>query len=160
MARWQLLAFSTSLRRELAAVLLSAALCACGGRKAVEGHGLLPSAPAGQTKAIGPPPKAVFDQALANSAFARTVFQASGPSNLQVTVRDVIIGPHGTVILPATWAPMLLDPVSGTGSAGAGQNTSEVAPYHAITFRAGSAVSVKNTGEAPLVMRLYSFEGK
>jgi hypothetical protein len=121
---------------------------------------LLPPAPADQIAAPGPAPAAPFDQKLGNAAFARTVFQTAGPSNTEITIRDAIVGPHAEGQLSASGGPVLIDLHAGTGGAEVGGRGVELNLHHPAAFPAGTAVTLKNTGDTPLVVRLYTLEGK
>jgi len=141
-------------------LVLLLAVSACQPQKALEGHGLLPEAPPDQTTSAAPAPQAPFDQPLGNAAFARTVFQTQGPSNIEITVRDVIVGPHAEGLLAAAPGPVIIDLNSGSGSATAGGKTLELSFEQPASFPAGAAITLKNGGNIPLVARLYTLEGK
>ena len=140
--------------------LLLLALSACQPQKAVEGHGLLPEAPPDQTTSAAPAPQAPFDQPLGKAAFSRTVFQTQGPSNIEITVRDVIVGPHAEGPLAAAAGPVIIDLNSGSGGATAEGKTLELSSERPVSFPAGAAITLKNSGDVPLVARLYTLEGK
>ena len=132
----------------------------CQPEKAVEGRGLLPEAPPDQTTSTAAPTKFPFDQPLGETAFVRTVFQTSGPSNIAVTVRDVIVGPHGKALLPAVAGPVVIDVSSGSGSALIGDKKLELSLQNPVSVPAGATVALANTTDLPLVLRLYLLEGK
>jgi hypothetical protein len=144
--------------RCLAVPLLFSVVLACN-QKAQEGHGLLPPAPADQTTSANSSP-APFDQPLGKAAFARTVLHTAGPANIDVTVRDAIVGPHGEVELPDSGGPVIVDLLSGKGSAAAGGKMLDLSSQQPASFPAGAAVTLKNSGDSPLVVRLYMLEGK
>jgi hypothetical protein len=50
--------------------------------------------------------------------------------------------------------------LSGKGSAAAGGKTLDLSSQHPASFPAGAAVALKNSGDSPLVVRLYMLEGK
>jgi hypothetical protein len=128
-------------------------------RKAKDGRGLLPPAPAGQaTSAVASP--APFDQTLGTAAFARTVFRTAGPASLEVTIRDVIIGPHAEAQLPLPAGPVVIDTRSGAGTASAGTKTADLSMQQPASFPAGTPIALKNGEGTPLVLRLYLLEGK
>jgi hypothetical protein len=147
-------------RRALAAPLLLLAVSACQPPKAQEGHGLLPPAPADQVTSAAPAPAAPFDQSLGKAAFARTVFRSPGPSNTEITVRDAIVAPHADAQLAASAGPVLIDLQAGGGTVDGGGKSVELDSLHPAAFPAGAAVTLKNTGDVPLVVRLYTLEGK
>lgn len=132
----------------------------CQPQKALEGHGLLPEAPADQNTSAASAPRLPFDQSLGGAAFARTVFQTPGPSNTQITVRDVVVGPHAEGSLTTTAGPAFIDVKSGTGSAKAAGKSLELVSDHPVSVPAGEAFTIKNSGDTPLVARLYVVEGK
>jgi hypothetical protein len=144
--------------RCLAVPLLLSFVLACN-QKTQEGHGLLPPAPADQTTSANSSP-APFDQLLGNAGFARTVLHTTGPANIDVTVRDVIVGPHGEAQLPDSGGPLIVDLLSGKGSGAAVGKTLDLSSQHTASFPAGAAVALKNSGDSPLVVRLYMLEGK
>jgi hypothetical protein len=135
-------------------------LSGCQPQKALEGHGLLPEAPPDQTSSAAAAPQEPFDQSLGKGAFARTVFQTLGPSNTEITVWDVIVGPHAEGSLAAAAGPAIIDVKSGAGSATADQKTLDLSSEHQASFPAGAAITLKNDGDTPLVARLYTLEGK
>ena len=138
--------------------LFFTAVLACN-RTAPDGRGLLPPAPQGQaTSTVASP--SPFDQTLGTAAFARTLFHTAGPANLEVTVRDVIIGPHAETQLPAPAGPVVIDTRSGTGTVSAGAKTAELSMQQPASLPAGMAIALKNGGGTPLVLRLYMLEGK
>ena len=138
--------------------LFFTAVLACN-RKAQDGRGLLPPAPPGQaTSTVAS--SAPFDQTLGTAAFARTVFHTAGPANLEVTVRDVIIGPHAEAQLPPPPGPVVIDTRSGAGTVSAGAKTAELSMQQPASLAAGMAIALKNGGGTPLVLRLYMLEGK
>jgi len=147
-------------RRVLAAPLLLLTLSACGPGKAREGHGLLSPAPADQVNSAAPAPASPFNETLGNAGFARTVFHTTGPSNTEITVRDAIVGPHTEAQLPASAGPVLIDLKSGSGSAAAGGKTADLSEQQPASFPANAAITLKNGGDTPLVVRLYVLEGK
>lgn len=161
MALWQPLRNSLAFRPfpVLLFLLLLIAASGCKPEKALEGHGILPDAPADQTAFAVEPAKAPFDQPLGEAAFARTVFQTTGPSNIAITVRDVIVGPHAEAALAAA-GPVVIDVNSGSGSATAGSKTLELNLGGAVSFPAGVAIALKNSGDISLVLRVYTLEGK
>jgi hypothetical protein len=140
--------------------LLLLAISACQPQKAAEGRGLLPAAPPDQVTSAAPPSAAPFDQPLGNAAFARTVFHTQGPQNIEITVRDVIVGPHAEVQLAAAAGPVLMDLTSGSGRAAAAGKTLDLSSEHPAAFPAGAAITLNNSGDVPLVVRLYTLEGK
>lgn len=144
--------------RRLAVPLLLSVVLACN-QKAQEGHGLLPPAPADQSVSANSSP-APFDQSLGKAAFARTVLHTAGPANIDVTVRDAIVGPHGDAQLPDSAGPVIVDLLSGKGSAAAGGKTLDLSSQQPASFPAGAAVTLNNSGDSPLVVRLYMLEGK
>ena len=144
--------------RRLAVPLLLSVVLACN-QKAQEGHGLLPPAPADQTTSATPAPTP-FDQTLGNAAFARTRLHTSGPANIDVTVRDAVVGPRAEAQLEASAGPIIVDLLSGAGSAAAGGKTADLSSQNPASFPAGTALTLKNSGDAPLVVRLYVLEGK
>jgi quercetin dioxygenase-like cupin family protein len=150
---------SLAFRPFLVLMLLLTAASGCQPEKALEGRGLLPDAPADQTASAAEPAKAPFDQPLGEGAFARTVFQTTGPSNIAVTVRDVIVGPQAEAPLAAA-GPVVIDVNSGSGTASSGGKTLDLSLGNAVSFPAGVAIAVKNTGDTSLVLRLYMLEGK
>ena len=158
MALSQLFAYSLLWGPRLAVPIVLSAVLACN-QQAQEGHGLLPPAPADQTKSAIPPP-APFDEPLGNAGFARTVLHTAGPAGIDVTVRDAIVGPHAEAQLAASAGPVLIDLKSGTGSATAGEKTTDLSAQKPTSFPAGAAIALKNTGETPLVVRIYVTEGK
>jgi len=158
MALSHLFARSLLWGRSLAVPLVLCAVLGCN-HQAQEGHGLLPPAPADQTKsAISPP--APFDQQLGNAGFARTVLHTAGPAGIDVTVRDAIVGPHGEAQLAASAGPVLIDLKSGAGSATAGPKTADLSAQKPTSFPAGETIALKNSGDTPLVVRIYVMEGK
>jgi hypothetical protein len=144
--------------RILAAFVFLSTLLACN-QKALEGHGLLPPAPADQTTSAVPPPSP-FDQTLGNAGFTRTVLHTAGPANIDVTVRDAIVGPRAEAQLPAAAGPILIDLRSGAGSAIANGKTLDLSSQEPASLPAGVTITLKNGGNTPLVVRLYFLEGK
>jgi len=140
-------------------LLLLLAVSACQPQKALEGRGLLPVPPADQLTAGGPAPLAPFDQPLGNAAFARTVFRTPGPANIEVTVRDAIVAPHAEGQLPASAGPVLIELNSGSGSAVAGSKTLDLSSEQPAAFPAGAVITLKSSGDIPLVVRFYTLEG-
>jgi hypothetical protein len=88
------------------------------------------------------------------------VLHTAGPANIDVTVRDVIVGPHGEAQLPDFGGPLIVDLLSGKGSGVAGGKTLDFSSQQPASFPAGAAVVLKNSGDSPLVVRLYMLEGK
>lgn len=144
--------------RCLAVPLLFSVVLGCN-QKTQQGRGLLPPAPKDQTASTNSSP-APFDQPLGNTGFARTVLHATGPANIDVTVRDVIVGPHGEAQLPDSGGPLMVDLLSGKGSGVAGGKTLDLSSQQPASFPAGVAVALKNSGDSPLVVRLYLLEGE
>jgi|HubBroStandDraft_3_1064219.scaffolds.fasta_scaffold119336_1 hypothetical protein len=132
----------------------------CQPPKAPEGHGLLPESPADQTISAAAAPSRPFDQPLGKGALGRTVFQTPGPSKTEITVSDVVVGPHEEGSLPTATGPVLIDVRSGSGSVAADGKTLDLSSERLISVSAGAAITLKNSGDAPLVLRLYTVEGK
>jgi hypothetical protein len=147
-------------RRFVAAPLLFLTLLACAPDKAREGRGVLSPAPADQVNSAAAAQAFPFNETLGSAGFARTVFHSTGPANTEITVRDAIVGPHAEAQLPASAGPLLIDLKSGSGSADAGGKTTGLSEQQPASFPANVAITLKNGGGTPLVVRLYVLEGK
>jgi hypothetical protein len=140
--------------------LLVLALSACRDRRhATEGKGLLPPPPAGNLVPAGPQPRTPYEK-VGDATFARTIFQTAGPSETAISIRDVVVSPRAEGHLDATSGPSILDLLSGKGSVTAGDKTSDLDLQSPLTVAAQTAITLKNGGDTPLVVRLYITEGK
>ena len=132
----------------------------CQPQKALEGHGLLPPAPSGQDTSTAPAPATPFTQTDGKAAFARMMLQTAGPANTQITVRDLIVGPRGDAQLTIADSASLIEVYSGAGSVASGTITVALTLHQPVILPEGSRANINNSGDAPLMVRLYTVEGK
>lgn len=148
----------TYFRRVANASLVLLVLSSCK-TKAREGTGLLPPPPAGKLVAVGTGPRFPYQQ-VGPSAFARTFFQNAGPSDTDIQLRDVVVAPHAEARFDPFPGPMIVDLLSGKGGVTAGDKNADLDFERPASLPAAMVVTFKNTGEAPLMLRLYLIEAK
>ncbi|HKV55158.1 MAG TPA: hypothetical protein VJN94_11025 [Candidatus Binataceae bacterium] len=132
-----------------------AGAAACRGRaqNAFVAHGPLPPPPAGPLKFAGTPPAHPFHKEAGN-LYARTIFEANGPTNSHIEVRDLLIPPRGKSQIAALPGPAILE--LATGNATISFNEKPQAVGNTIrSLPAGTPVSVENPDAHPAMLRLY-----
>ena len=141
--------------------LLALGLSACEGlKKAPDGRGLLPPPPNGELTSVGATPAKPFVERIGEATFARTVFATAGPSGTKIEIRDTVIGPRTEGRFGPVPGPVVFDLRSGIGSARTENKELEFSFQHPVSFPAQAAITLKNTGDVPLVLRVYLLEGK
>ncbi len=136
-------------------------LVACGSRKAFVAHGPPPPPPQQVTFAGSTPPHSFHVEE--GNVLSRTVFDAPGPSNSTVEVRDFILPPHAKSHLAALPGPALLDIYSGEGAlslAQEGEKSERLVPGHMRSVPAGQALVFDNQGAHPIAVRAFVLEVK
>jgi hypothetical protein len=143
----------------LLAVFLVLFMVACK-RGAREGHGLLPPPPAGQLPVAGGEPTAPFDQQLAKGVLARSVLRTPGPSDTEIQIRDIIVGPHAETRLETLPGMVIVDVRSGTGSLSVGTKTMQLSMQQPVSLQGGETGVLRGGDRVPLALRLYVVKGK
>ena len=132
------------------------ALCTCFAQDAPVGRGLLPPPPTSVQEAAGTAPQKPFSQLPGAQAFSRSVYlEPSGPANVKVEVVDAVIPPGQSAQMPAAGGPVMIDLRSGAGTVVAGATTSTLSLQKPVSVAAGTQFAIKNSGPAPLMLRLY-----
>lgn len=131
-------------------------------RSAFLATGPLPPPPSAQVPFAGSTPEHSFHLEEGN-VLARTVFEASAPSNSHVQVRDVMLPPKAKSKLAALPGPALVEVYSGDGNLAVGEKEERTDRLTAGNMRsvpAGQVLAFDNQSALPLVLRLYVFEVK
>jgi len=139
----------------LSGSIILAGLSGCRGRSqnAFVAHGPLPPPPTGQLTFAGTPPARPFQKEPGN-LFARTIFEADGPQNSRIEVRDLLIPPRGKSQIAALPGPAMFELTSGSATIVLNEKPQEL-DGTIRSLPAGTAVSIENTGALPAMVRLY-----
>ena len=140
----------------LAVVVLSVvgvALWLGGARSAFVAHGPLPPPPSGPLTFAGSPPQHPFHKEAVN-AFTRTIFEADGPGNSRIEVRDLLIPPHGKTELSALPGPAVVELATGSVTISLGEKPQTLGGAMR-SLPAGTSAGVENSGPSPAMLRLY-----
>jgi hypothetical protein len=136
-------------------------LIACN-RKAFVAHGPVPAPPSQQVTFAGSTPAHPFHLDEGN-VLSRIAFQAAGPSNSVIEVRDFMLPPHAKSHLAALPGPALLDIYSGEGALSLGleaEKSERLVPGQMRSVPAGQGLVFDNQGEYPLTVRAFVLEVK
>lgn len=128
-------------------------------QRGAKGTGLLPKAPAGETKFSSYRPKNPYT-ALTAGMMTRTLFSTSSRNGYHVEVRDLIVGPgqHSkSVALPGA---AVFEVRSGNGVMTAGESKQELKLGTTFSLAEGERFSIENKSDSPLAMRVYLFQGE
>jgi hypothetical protein len=115
---------------------------------------LLPEV-AAETKELSTYQPAKPYAALNNGVLARTVFQTDGPAGYHVDVQDWQV-PAGKQADGSSLAGgAIVEVRSGTGSLQSGGQKNDLALGAVTSIPQGQAFTIANTGQVPLILRLY-----
>ena len=131
-------------------------------RKAFVAHGPVPAPPSQQVTFAGSTPSPPFHLDEGN-VLSRIAFQAAGPSNSVIEVRDYLLPPHAKSRVGALPGPALLDIYSGEGALSLGQQGEKgerLVPGQMRSIPAGQALVFDNQGEHPMAVRAFVLEVK
>lgn len=146
----------------LIVLTLVVSLVGCANRKAFIARSPLPPPPSQHVTFAGSTPEHPFHLEVGN-VLSRTVFEAAGPSNSVVEVRDFMLPPHAKSQLAAFPGPALLDIYSGEGALWPGQKGEKgerLVPGQVRSVPAGQVLLFDNQGAYPMIVRLFVFEVK
>lgn len=104
------------------------------------------------------PPAVPFERLGTQAGSTRTVFQGPGPSNSKIEIRELVVGPRALVQLDPFPGPAIVDLRSGEGSLKAGERTMQLEIANVISVASGLPFEFRNSGDAPLVLKLYLVE--
>ena len=90
----------------------------------------------------------------------RTVFKGPGPGNLEIEIRELIVGPRTMVRVDALPGPTLVNPRSGEGTLKTGDHTARLDIANVVSGMSGVPLEFQNTSDAPLVLTLYLVEAR
>lgn len=118
-----------------------------------------PTPPAEQITFAGTTPEHGF-RLEEGKVLSRSMFQASGPSNIQIEVRDVLVPPNISSQIGSLAGPGLLTVHAGEGSVSFSGKTEQLSAGDVKPIPAGQTLVFGNSGAYPMSLRLYLFEGK
>ena len=121
-----------------------------------------PLAPVPNEAAFAPLPSPVraFERRGDEHAVRRGVYTSPGPDGTVIEISDLIVGPRAQANLPPDRAARVLDARSGLGNALISNRKEELSPMRPISLPAGNESVVRNDGDAPLVVRIYSVRSR
>lgn len=131
---------------------------AWGQDDAQRGTGDLPPPPAGTSEFPTRTSAIPFERIAGQDAAMRTIFQGPGPDGSGIVIREIIVAPHADIALPPLPGPALVDPRSGAGSVKAGERSDELQSAKVVAVAAGVPLALRNSGDVPLVVKLYVVE--
>ena len=89
-------------------------------------------------------------------SYERSLFTATNPSHVALDVRSIYVNPHGQSQFTDLGAG-LVEVMSGVGTISVDGRSSPLESTQLIAIAAHQFVSLSNSGEQPLVLRLYLF---
>jgi hypothetical protein len=122
--------------------------------------GPLPPPPATAKVFAGAPPAIPFESIGNQAGSMRTVFKGPGPGNLEIEIRELIVGPRTMVRLEALPGPTLVNPRSGEGTLKTGDHTARLDIANVVSGTSSVPLEFQNTSDAPLVLTLYLVEAR
>ena len=144
--------------RQFSCVMFAVLLVSCGRRPNNERvdvkTSLLPEV-AAETKELSSYQPAKPYAALTSGALARTVFQADAPSGYHVEVRDWNVPPGKQVDTSSVPGAAFLEVRSGSGTLQSGDRKSDLALGAITPVSQGQSSVIANSGQVPLVLRVY-----
>ncbi len=87
------------------------------------------------------------------------MFQGTGPGNIKIEIREVIIGPRAVVRLEPNKGPSVIDTRSGEGNLKAGDRSARLDVTNVVSAASGVPLELENSTDTPLVLILYVVEG-
>ena len=120
--------------------------------------GPLPPPPPTAKAYAGAPAAIPFESIGNQSGSMRTVFKGPGPGNLEIEIRELIVGPRTMVRLDPLPGPTLVNPRSGEGTLRTGDRTVRLDIANVVSGASGVPLEFQNASEAPLVLTLYLVE--
>jgi hypothetical protein len=122
-------------------------------KRAFVAHGRLPP-PSGMLKFAGTTPAHPFHKEAGNY-FARTVFEADGPKDSHIEVRDILIPPHTKSDIGALPGPAVLEVADGRATLSAADKTTALVVSTMSAVPAAQALRIENDDGRPAIVRLY-----
>jgi mannose-6-phosphate isomerase-like protein (cupin superfamily) len=129
--------------------LVIAVSCAASGN----GKGLLPAVNPSTVSPSSYQPEQPFT-AQSDGALARPVFRTDGASAYRADIRDVLVPPGKSTTL-AHDGIVVVDTREGTGMATVQDRPIELTAGKTFGISQGQTARVQNTGQTPLVLRVY-----
>ncbi len=121
-----------------------------------------PLAPAPNDAAFAPLPSSVraFQRRGDEHAVGRAVYSSAGPDDTAIEISDLVVGPGAQANLPPERAARVLDARSGLGNAVISSRKEELSPMRPILLPAGSETVLRNDGDVPLLVRIYTVRSR
>jgi hypothetical protein len=123
-------------------------------KQAFVAHGRLPPASSGMLKFAGTPPAHPFHKEAGNY-FARTVFEADGPKDSHIEVRDILIPPHTKSEIGSLPGPAVIEVADGRATLSAGNKTTALVVSTMSELPPAQALRIENDDARPAIVRLY-----
>ena len=126
---------------------------------APEGVGLLPPPPEAPATLAGTPPAHPFVPDPAGG-FSRNIFETDQGPDFKIVIRDYSFPANQQTRMGALPAGAVLHVLSGEGEVLAGNTRLALTSARRAIAPAGTALSVMNTGQQPLIVRVLTLEPK
>ena len=122
------------------------------------GTGELPPPSANLPVFASQPVSRPFEAMPGQTAASRVLFEGAGPSNTQIVIREILVGPGANVRLDALPGAGLIDTRSGSGVLRAGDRLDPLHIAGPVSVPAGVPLELTNRGDDSLLLRLYLLE--